>query len=212
MRLWLPKKRGLVTARELPKKRHYSTTDWDFENTQWILSSDTPSGTGYSLQHNGADDTDLLCRESTTQNIGQGRLVTWFKRIDISGCTFFFGADPALGSADLSAADYYKVYIYQNGAIAYHFTDGVQDWTDSVVIGSTDRTWEKFRVTWWNSYNLQNNPAIAIQIGKWSGSAWSDGAILYDTTIAHMAGNTKRVGIGLTGLAYYDDTEIWCTG
>lgn len=67
------------------------------------------------------------------------------------------------------------------------------------------------RVTWWQGFNLLNEPATLYFASTWDGSNWTDGSIAYADP---MTGPVNRVGIGgfspsIARWSVHDDTEIW---
>ncbi|MBA7692610.1 hypothetical protein ES703_101177 [subsurface metagenome] len=71
-------------------------------------------------------------------------------------------------------------------------------------------TWERWRISWFNAVDLQNNDATAIQLERFEAGAWVDYGILYDTTEPFKDSDRNRVGIRLLyALNWVDDFEIW---
>lgn len=74
-------------------------------------------------------------------------------------------------------------------------------------------TWTKHRLTWWNSFDLHNDPKIAVRLDYWDGANWVQISFGY---YPRLTGGVNRVGVGTWTSTYwpnegvnFDDTEIY---
>lgn len=213
----LVSKRGLW----LPKK-HHSTGDWDFEETFWELEvadyQSAPSSLEITRVVTSQVPWTVLCKAADTTVIDQGRIVTWLKgqTMNLAFPLLFFRAQAAVGSPGPNDSYYVK---FSNGMADWYYRDsgGSDTLIQGYAGGLSNDTWYKFRITWWNGKDLQNQDATVLRIERFVSSAWTQiDSDAYDTNERNKGSAINRVGVGIGG-AYiwwvrFDDTEIWCPG
>lgn len=199
-----------------PEPRHHTTGDWDFDNTNWQLSStiyvSPPSALEKYSTVSGTDQqTTLLVKTGVVPigNVKEGRLVTQqrpgaiYNLINI----LFRRQD---------ASNLYVVIVRASGSttrqiIARKIKAGVSTNLADQSYTWGYQTWGNARVTWWNDY-----VGLVIRFEYWNGSTWIKLFDAYDSE--NLWKDTGgRVGfllqsrylVGSVANPYVDDTDIY---
>jgi len=194
--------------------------DWDFNLTNWLLYATAYVSAPTSLKYNPPVYTYIhaISKKTEFQDLKTGRIVSNFRsdRIISFYPTFIFRHQTAPGAVTPDTG--YMVRIDRNYAKLYRRLNAVETKLGEGAISPilVDNTWYQFRVTWWTSYDYQNNPSLACRVERWYYGAWVTITTLYDTQNLGLDTNTNRPGVGAynnTALAdhyvLHDDTELW---
>jgi len=190
-------------------KKHFSSGDWDFKNTSWILDSavyySAPSSLHFTAYKN---NTKVKTTTVPIANVKEGRITVYLlasaqdgRIIDI---VFRYQDDD----------NYYFVRINVNSAGALQTTGRYKAGVLSVLKTATRTlyasTWYKFRITWWNDY-----VGLVIRVEKWNGSAWQtwiddayDSENLWQTIGGRIGFGSFHIDIH-ANYFWIDDTEIY---
>jgi len=180
-------------------KGHHSFADWTWTvdpAAGWASGSfqlsivkfvSAPSSVQHIIRHLALEMTGIaVCDIASVSDLKEGRIVTQL-------------------NGDPSAAN-------KEQRIIFGAEGDVTDPYRHEVIGWLDTIWGKLRITWWNSYNLLNQPKLAVREDRWIAGAWAEQAIVYQN---RLAGVNNKCGlgawsdIGFQNSNYWDDTEIW---
>ncbi|MBU1067110.1 hypothetical protein KKE60_04955, partial [Patescibacteria group bacterium] len=161
-------------------------------------------------------DTPLavLCRYTPTLTLEQGRILSWMQWLGTTpnNCSLLFRAQAPLGSASINNS-YLVGFGYNGKRWRYIDPTGVSTTIASWGGGLDSNTWYRYRITWWNGKNLQNQDACCLRLERWDGAAWVSEGDAYDTNNRNKGSAINRVGLAYWGASgysvYYDDTEIW---
>jgi hypothetical protein len=208
--------------RILPPEIPGATSDWDFNQSAWILDTSTYVSSPSSLKLN--TKTVISCKYPGTTNISQGQLVTWLKTQYGAGgsvtdyFSLWFRDQSPVGSINANYANSsywvvnngYTLVFYVNAPSFYLYRDGNQIYYTSswLATPSSWTSWNKYRVTWWND---TGGAGLMIRLELWNGSNWvkmlND---MNDPQNKYATSSINRVGGG-SGVSsvWFDDTEIW---
>lgn len=189
---------------------HHSVSDWDFEDSNWELTSERYVYPPTSLKKKPPiERCAILCRLPLSLRVPEGRMVTWLWDPWRFSSTFIFRAQTALGTAN--HLNNYSLRTASTGAIALWLTQGgveevIDVWWDVWVV----EEWNRLRVTWWNGYDPHDAPALVIHLEREEAGAWVSKGYLYDTNNRWANSTQNRCGVELrrTG-QFLDETEIW---
>lgn len=199
-RKWLRERgSGLYLLAHSRRKLHHSTSDWDFLSYQggtWTLSTayyvSSPSCLKLRATYtvSGWSNSLAVCKIAGMTDLKEGRLVS----------QVYMEAIPT-GSVGV---DYDVPFVY-----------GVID-SQTFQLTTADialEAWKKSRVTWWNSFDLQNVAKLATRLDTFVSGNWVTGSITYKS---RLTGSVNGCGVAarynkFSGSmeAYWDDTEIW---
>jgi len=194
--------------------------DWDFDYSLWDLYTPLYISAPSSLRLRcpGLASIRAICKKAGTLNMEQGRIVTYLR--SPTGASFWptviFRHQTAPGAT--TPLTFYHVEFRLTAAYLCRYTNAAATNLGAfpVAISNSNNVWYKYRVTWYLSYNEQNQPTLAVHLEYWNGTAWDSKGILYDTTNQGAGSGTNRSGVGARNnhassqlTIYHDDTEIW---
>lgn len=199
-----------MAQKTLVPLKHHSTTDWDFQNANWLLTAQQYISAPTSIRAIVAAGLYVLSRLAGAQCLPQGRMIACTYATSVHTMYFLtFRNQAALGSA--SSTNCYL--LYRNSATTIRLNrmvGGVSTLIGTWTTTHTLNAWHRYRITWWNGVNEQNQPALACELEQEIGGEWVSRGILYDTANQFKDSATNRCGIGLTQVDnFQDDTEIW---
>lgn len=212
-KLFLPQKRALL----LPPK-HHSVSDWDRSAaTTYVLDDTQYVSAPRSLKVGGAGAEFalklFLCREATTQNLPQGRIVTWHRR-SAEGYWpgIAFRNQSALGS--VSRDNGYELAVRHTGYSLWRYVAAAETFIGSRDLTTNNLTWYQDRITWWNGLTADGEDALTLMLERYLAGEWvQQGDWLYDTANQFKDSETNRCGLRITQHedhpVWFDDTEIW---
>lgn len=182
-----------LEALEGPKPLHHSVTDWDFyyfdnwgATPFWQLYTpfyvSAPSCLDMRPAANGRN-VYALSNLALTQDLKAGRIVDWLRR----------------ASGSLTKA---RIYIGVTGQGSV----GI-----AIEPPQNIANFRHYRISWWQGYNLQNQPATIVTEEEEIAGDWIPNPIAY---YAPLTGSVNRIGVGGKSGSfnrdnYHDDTEIW---
>ena len=188
---------------------HHSVGDWDKSTVTWELDTDLYISPPSSLNIWGSGNKCFLCRLPDALNLPDGRVITWFHIAWKDNFILSFRNQATLGNANLANTYLIRDVDVSKWALAKYVNDaytaiGEIAWTHEL------NTWYKCRLTWWTTYDAQNNPNFAVQFEVDEAGQWVSKGILYDIANLWQESGTNRCGPATsTGYVHYDDTEIW---
>lgn len=195
-------------------------SDFDLQTPTYINldpGSFVSSPSSLRLRNTPGTPPSVLARPASLQCVRQGRVVTYTRATQsgIDKCLrVLFRALAPLGSA------------YKTGAYAAFIAPSMTQWgfftseTAYTIIqvfpnpGQPSGTWTQFRISWWEGFDLLNQPATCFR-AEWYNGGWVQlGSDAYDTNRLNESSPIQRVGLACgNGLASYyawaDDTEFW---
>jgi hypothetical protein len=189
--------------------KHYSSGDWDFKNTSWILDStkyvSSPSSLHFTAYTN---NTKVKTTTVPIANVKEGRIITHLLS-DLDD-----GRDIHIVFRYQDDDNYYYVVINVNvsGATVTisRYKTGVGTTLKSATRTLSADTWYKFRITWWNDY-----VGLVIRVEKWSGTAWEtwiddayDSENLWETIGGRIGFGSFHTNVNAHHF-WIDDTEIY---
>lgn len=194
--------------------------DWEFSNARWELYTGSYKSAPTSLRERPLHGTYHRgwCKKTGLLNAEVGRIVDWFKSQDYvySPALLIFRCQTEAG--DTTPAHWMEAQFWRTNTKLYRYISQTPTLLATLAHGLalTANAWYKFRLTWWNAYDLQNNPTLAMEVEYWSGSAWISKGVAYDTYNLGLGSEKNRVGVGGFNNAgqdtydtCHDDTEIW---
>lgn len=188
---------------------HHTVGDWDKPVTGWTLTTGIYVSPPSSLYCYATQDHAFLCRLADSLVLPAGRIVCQIYPQFLNDYWLTFRNQATLDTEEVK--DCYLISCHATNRIDFgKRVNNVYTKLDEWVASWTLNTWVQLRVTWWNTYDDQNNPSIAVQLEVWEADAWADKGILYDSDNLWADSEINRVGLAIhaAGVAF-DDTEIW---
>lgn len=188
---------------------YHSVADWDFGTPNWELSAVHFVSPPTALRGRPGNLQWCLCRVAGSLNLPQGRIVFSAYNTGVWGPVLNVCHQSLIGDATIRHR--YEILFFQHqncscGAYTPGGDYGVGNWPVRLTLN----TWERWRVSWYNAVDLQNNDATAIELERLEAGVWVDYGILYDTNEPFKDSDRNRVGIRLLYVGnWIDDVEIW---
>ncbi len=143
-----------LPPRMIPLSHHSVPEDWDFrfwdswlEGTWGLWTVDfisPPSCLWMNVEIPGIPSAIAMCKLPETQNLKQGRIITYCRSIP-----------------EVSVTPYAVL-----GITAPSTAQIILD------IGAVGVTWVKKRLTWWYAYDEQNQPSTKVTLDNWVAGEW----------------------------------------
>ena len=204
-------------------KEHHSVGDFDYSTSYYALDTtyyvSAPSSMHFS-RHPSNYVNFCILHDALSGPVEQGRIACWFytRWLGENRRNMFVFRNL---SPDGSAATFpfYAVIFSQTFARFVKYTA----WNTYTLIGTfsmptgywiTANVWRCLRVSWWNGYDLLNNPATVCRLETNISGVWVSGGDLYDTAQLNKGEAIQRCGVGFHGREsgvsnWVDDTEFW---
>lgn len=188
---------------------HHSVGDWDKPATDWKLDTDFFVSPPSSLYSWNTTPQAFLCRLADSLCLPTGRIVSWIRPQFQTAYWLTFRNQVALGSSDLK--DCYLIATSSYTRVDFgKRVNNVYTKLDEWLMSWSLATWIQVRVTWWTTYDAQNQPTMAVHLEAYEGGAWVDKGTLYDSDNLWSTSTVNRLGLAVTtGGISFDDTEIW---
>lgn len=195
--------------------------DWNYSAAFWTLDTSIYVSSPSSIRWYTEPTYNRvsLLKHAVSGVIREGRIETWFRR-NSNFCypVWIFRSQEPDGTAQchncyiVRADSSQALWFYMNDAEGYEVVASNIPLGITIDVG----TWYRFRISWFESYNLLNEPSTALQIERWTGSEWvACSGVYYDANRRFESSSINRVGVGISGGttgAYYvwhDDTAIY---
>lgn len=199
---------------------HHSTGDFDFGTYgAWALTVALFISAPSALKIDVTGNKSLFAalKPAFSANIRDGQIESQLRGVfpGFSHPSFLIRWQGSYAASHIASC--YAAIFYNNACyISYFDAAGARADVGSIVGGPfASDTWYRYRVTWWESFDLQNNPATAFMLERYV-AAWAQvGSILYDTNRRFVGSATNRSGVGsysnnvTVGSVYIDDSVFF---
>lgn len=188
---------------------HHSVGDWDKLVVNWRLDTGLYISPPSSLHFFTAGNACFLCRLADALNLPAGRIITYLYLEWIDNYMLTFRNQAPLDSANLSNTYLIVDINWNHIGLAKRVNDvytliGQLAWVKSYA------TWYRIRITWWTTYDDQNNASLAVHFEREVAGEWVSLGVLYDGDNLWHDSDTNRCGPAVsTSYVHFDDTEIW---
>lgn len=153
----------------------YATNIWQLDTTHYISS---PSSSERDLLHNSLDYyASQVVKATVVGNIYEGQLDSYLR--------FMGGAGNR-----------------QCGFVVQHYGN-VPSSANQVLVSTSSFDWQRFRITFWFTYDMENNPKLRVDLQQFVAGSWSSPTTFY---FDRRESGTCRVG-------FYQlaDAAVWTT-
>ncbi len=192
------------------------TGSWDFSTENWELDTEIYQSSPSSLRIDRAAYETVRYTVLYTGDllIKEGQVIWWMRQNANAHPGICFRNQAANGTSN--CANCYYVHATNNTAILErHIASSRTIIGDFDTSAWTYETWRKFKVAWWDSYNLQNQWSFTVQLWEWD-SDWVSRGVVYDDNNSQWENSSiNRVGpIGgwssnSSYRSWHDDVELY---
>lgn len=193
-----------------------ATWQWMFTSADWILDVAQFISAPTSIRYQTTPNFWLFSLYRGVMNAPEGRVVTHFRAnpAAFARCNVFFRTQHAIGNPIMPLGYWIEVLPTQIlllrrivGGPGY---DTLGFWT----LNTFDNWWYQIRVTFWQAYNLNNQPTFRIRFERWEAGAWVSYGNIDDDNNYFADSSMNMMGVGARVIGpgrwlWHDDTEIW---